>query len=225
MHIQLFKKLKMEKVSPNDITSSNIREYCESHTSKPSNQLNMLYEDSKKTLKLKMLSGPFLGRFLSMISKIYQPETVLEIGTFTGYGSLCLAEGLLESGTLITIEKNPELEKISRPYFSGHNKKIITKIGDAAKIIPNLNYTFDLVFIDAAKRQYIKYYELILPKMRAGGIILADNVLWKGLVVNKNIDKMGQGLVEFNKHVNNDKRVENIIIPIDDGIHMIRKLA
>jgi len=207
------------------ITSPEIRQYCELHSKKPSQNLNDLEYKSAVTEQTKMLSGKFLGRFLSMISKVINPKTILEIGTFTGYGTLCLAEGLQKGGTLITIEKNTELEGFYTDQLPsiGNDKTIIQKIGDAAEIIPSLDYTFDLIFIDAAKRQYKNYYDLLFEKIRPGGIILADNVLWKGKVVTEDVDKLGQGLMLFNEYIVNDDRVENILLPIDDGINMIRK--
>ena len=172
-----------------------------------------------------MLSGSFLGRLLSMVSKMVSPKTILEIGTFTGYGTLCLAEGLQPGGTLITLEKNENLKEFYNEQLSsiGSDKTIIQKLGDAAEIIPTLNYTFDLVFMDAAKRQYRNYYDLLFDKLRPGGIIMADNVLWKGKVVTDDVDKLGKGLMLFNEYIVNDDRVDNILLPIDDGVNLIRK--
>ena len=207
------------------ITSPEIRKYCELHSKKPDQYLKDLEKKSAITEQTKMLSGSFLGRLLSMISKIVSPSTILEIGTFTGYGTLCLAEGLQPGGTLITLEKNENLKGFYNEQLSsiGNNKTIIQKLGDAAEIIPTLDYTFDLVFMDAAKRQYKNYYDLLFDKIRPGGIIMADNVLWKGKVVTDDVDKLGQGLMLFNEYIVNDDRVDNILLPIDDGVNLIRK--
>jgi len=208
-----------------DITSPKIRKYCEVHSKKPGQHLNELEQKSAVTEQTKMLSGSFLGRFISMISKMVSPNTILEIGTFTGYGTLCLAEGLQDGGTLITLEKNTALKNFYDEQLTAMNKDItvVQKLGDAAEIIPNLDYTFDLVFMDAAKRQYKNYYDLLFDKIRPGGIIMADNVLWKGKVVTNDVDKLGQGLMNFNEYIVNDNRVDNVLLPIDDGINLIRK--
>jgi len=169
-----------------------------------------------------MISGPFLGRFLSLISLIKKPQYILEIGTFTGYGSICLLNGLRAGGKLITIDKDEAMKAYSDKAFNKH-QNIEHILGDASEIISELNYQFDLVFIDAAKRKYIEYFDLVLPKLNPGGIILADNVLWKGKVVSKENDKLGEGLDAFNKYIMTHPQVDNILIPIDDGINMIIK--
>ena len=210
--------------SPN-ITSPEIRKYCVDHSKEPPSYLNGLEVKSAVTEQMRMLSGRFLGRLLSLISKMVNPKTILEIGTFTGYGTLCLAEGLQEGGTIITLEKNDKLQSFYSEYVDELQKdiNIIQKMGDAAEIIPTLDYHFDLVFIDAAKRQYKNYYDLLFEKIPSGGIIIADNVLWKGQVVSEDVDKLGEGLMLFNEYVYKDERVENIVLPIDDGINLIRK--
>lgn len=206
------------------ITSESIQSYCDKYSSKVSSSLQLLEELSKSAGNIKMLSGGYLGQFLALISIIIQPKIILEIGTFTGYGTLCLARGLGEDGRILTIEKNKDLESFYSKSSEAHLLSKITQLmGDASEIIAELDFVFDLVFIDAAKRQYINYYELVLPKLKQGGVILADNVLWKGKVVTEDNDKLGQGLDEFNKHVYQDSRVENIILPIDDGLHLIIK--
>jgi predicted O-methyltransferase YrrM len=207
------------------ITSPEIRKYCELLSKKPNQHLNDLEKKSAITEQTKMLSGSFLGRLLSMVSKMVSPKTILEIGTFTGYGTLCLAEGLQSGGTLITLEKNENLKEFYNEQLSSisSDKTIIQKLGDAAEIIPTLDYTFDLVFMDAAKRQYKNYYDLLFDKIRPGGIIMADNVLWKGKVVTDDVDKLGKGLMLFNEYIVNDDRVDNILLPIDDGVNLIRK--
>ena len=209
-----------------DITSPLIDDYCRKLCTAPSAHLQELDMMSQETHDPKMISGAYLGRLLSMVSKIVRPKVILELGTYTGYGTLCLSEGLQEGGIIYTIEKNKELQGFAEDVFAkaGIGDTVRQHIGDAAEIITHIESTFDLVFIDAAKRQYIKYLDFVLPKMKSGGIIMADNVLWKGKVVSHNNDKLGQGLDAFNKYVMENQQVENIILPIDDGLHLIRKL-
>ena len=175
----------------------------------------------------RMLSGHLQGRILSMISKIMRPEKILEIGTFTGYSALCLAEGLAQNGSLVTIDINEELEDTVRAFFeeSPIGDKIKFIIGDALKIIPELQGEIDMVFIDADKENYENYYELIFPKLRVGGIIIADNVLWSGKVIedNRKGDKETEGLRIFNRKIQEDHRVENVLLPVRDGFMIIRK--
>jgi predicted O-methyltransferase YrrM len=181
-----------------------------------------------------MVSGKQQGLFLEMISHMIKPKAILEIGTFTGYSAIQFAKGLAENGKIVTIDINEELEILARKYFkkSGLEDKIDFRIGDARSIIADLNMEFDLVFIDADKEQYLEYYELALAKTRKGGFILADNVFWSGKVLNPNkrtskskkADKETKGIVAFNKYVKNDKRVEKMILPLRDGITIIRKL-
>mgnify|MGYP003520056232 CR=1 FL=1 len=175
-----------------------------------------------------MLSGHFQGRVLSMLSKIINPKHILELGTYTGYATLCLAEGMQENGTVDTIDINEELEEIQEKYFnlSDYKGQIIQHIGDATEIIPTLNKKFDLVFIDADKENYINYWNLIVPMMNKGGIILSDNVLWSGKVLEevKKNDKSTPILLEYNKLVNEDPRVETVLLPIRDGLTVSRVL-
>ncbi|NNF22255.1 MAG: O-methyltransferase [Saprospiraceae bacterium] len=215
----------MDSNTQEKITSEDIYDYCKSMSSAVPDYLNGLEEKSKSTNQLKMISGPYLGLFLGMISKIINPQYILEIGTFTSYGTICLAQGLGQDGKIVTLEKNESLKGFADEFIesSGFKNHIIQYFGDAQEIIPQLDYTFDLVFIDAAKRQYIDYYEAVIGKVRSGGIIVADNVLWKGTILDKTRDKLADGLDAFNKHVSGDSRVENIILPIDDGLHLIRK--
>jgi caffeoyl-CoA O-methyltransferase len=173
-----------------------------------------------------MLSGPVQGKFLEMISKIVQPKQILEIGTFTGYSGLCLAKGLQRDGFLHTIELREEDATTAQNYFtkSSHSEQIILHLGNALDIIPKLDQILDLVFIDADKVNYINYYELTLPRLRKGGVILADNVLFHGEVWNENISgKNAIAINAFNEHVANDERVQQVIITIRDGLMMIIK--
>lgn len=174
----------------------------------------------------RMISGPLQGRILSMFAQILSPQRILEIGTFTGYSCICLAEGLTEGGKITTIEINPELAYIIEPHLeeAGIREKVDLKFGNALRIIPGLTHTYDLVFIDADKRRNREYYELILPKIKKGGIILVDNVLWSGKVLNPiHQDKETIWFREFNEYIKNDSRVTNVLLPIRDGMMMIRK--
>lgn len=211
-----------------DFIDEKIEEYAENHTTAES---SVLYELNRmthtKVLQPRMLSGHLQGRILSFVSKMVQPDNILEIGTYTGYSAICLAEGLRDTGQLITIDINYELENMAKLYIqkAGMNEKIVQKIGDAMEIIPQLKQTFDLVFIDADKDNYLNYYRLIFPMLRVGGYIIADNVLWSGKVVEpeKNTDKDTQALLEFNRVVQEDERVENILLPVRDGLMLVRK--
>lgn len=195
-----------------------------------SNEDELLYkinrETNLKTTLPRMLSGKIQGKHLEMISYMMQPKCILEIGTFTGYSALCLVKGLKPDGKLITIESNIELKEMVEGYFSNSNysDNIIFKIGDAIDIIPNLEETFDLVFIDADKQEYIDYYNLIKPKLSQGGIILADNVLWSGKVTDSHSnDKDTVSIREFNSYVKDDPDVEQVILSVRDGLMVIRK--
>lgn len=183
-------------------------------------------ETHQKILQPRMLSGHFQGRFLSMISKLTRPKAILEIGTYTGYAALCMAEGLPENGTLDTIDNNEELFDFQRKYFdqSRWTNQIYQHLGNALNIIPTLNKKFDLVFIDADKENYINYFNLIVPMMNKGGLILSDNVLWSGKVLEevKANDKSTKVLLEYNEILKNDPRVETVLLPIRDGLTMSR---
>ncbi|MDR2970396.1 MAG: O-methyltransferase [Bacteroidales bacterium] len=209
--------------------SEQLEFYCEAHTTCESDLLYRLNRETHiKTLRPRMLSGQLQGRLLSMISKMLKPVNILEIGTFTGYSALCLAEGLQENGELHTIEIEEELEEMITKYFniSEHKSKLHLHLGNALEIIPTLSKIWDIVFIDAEKTEYLKYYEMVLQNVRKGGVILADNVLWDGKVVeiDTEIDEETKAIMEFNIFVQNDTRVENLLLPVRDGLLLIEKL-
>jgi caffeoyl-CoA O-methyltransferase len=204
-----------------------IDDYCEAHTTPDSDILHALVRDTHlKTLAPRMLSGHLQGRFLSLISKLMRPKRVLEIGTFTGYSALCFTEGLADDGLLYAIEANDELAYLIEKNIkkSGFQEKIVLKIGNALEIIPTLDEVFDLVFIDAGKRDYPAYYDLVIDKVRSGGLIMADNILWSGKVVEEKKDLDTRILDGFNKKILNDPRVENVLLPLRDGIMMAYKI-
>lgn len=186
-------------------------------------------ETHLKVIRPRMLTGHFQGRVLSMLSKIANPRHILEIGTYTGYSALCLAEGLPSDGQLHTIEVNEELREMQRRYFdkSGYGHQIIQHTGNALEVIPNLNYTFDFVFIDAAKKDYPKFFEAVLQKTRPGSLILSDNVLWTGKVVEPidSKDAVTQILLDYNTRLKEDNRVETVLLPIRDGLTLSRVIT
>ena len=212
-----------------EFIDSNLDKYVVEHTSIENDLLKKIQRETHlNVLQPRMLSGPFQGRFLSLISSLVQPEKILEIGTYTGYSALCLAEGLSKSGTLITIDINDELEERVKGYFqeSSFSDQLTLMIGPALSIIPQLEHDFDLVFIDADKKNYINYYKEIFPKVKVGGLIIADNVLWSGKVVDQNAqDPDTQLLRDFNLMIQNDARVSNILLPIRDGLMLVRKIS
>jgi predicted O-methyltransferase YrrM len=211
-----------------EIIHEGLQAYSEDHTTVESDLLQKINRDTHAhVLSPRMLSGHLQGRVLSMISHMVRPARVLEIGTYTGYSALCLAEGLAPGGKLVTIDINEELEDRVRTYFkaSAFEQQIDYRIGDARKIIPALSDTFDLVFIDADKASYGTYFDLVIDKVRPGGFMLADNVLWSGKVLNEQPDKDTRVLLEFNRKINEDQRVENVLLPIRDGIMLIRKVS
>jgi predicted O-methyltransferase YrrM len=199
-------------------------------TDQTENEPDYLAELSREThlkvLQPRMITGHYQGRVLSILSKIIRPMTILEIGTYTGYSALCLAEGLLPGGELHTIDVNEELEEIQKKYFlkSGFGKQINQHIGNALSIIPGLDLTFDLVFIDAEKKEYSRYFEAVLPKTKSGSIILSDNVLWSGKVIEplEPGDKATRALLEYNKSLKEDPRVETVLLPVRDGLTLSR---
>ena len=205
----------------------NIDNYVVDHSQQEPTILKELSKETwQKVLNPRMLSGDLQGRVLSMISKIIQPKNILEIGTYTGYSALCLAEGLAPEGKIFTLDKNEELETLQNKYFekSGFRNQIKQYVGKAIDIIPTINEKFDLVFIDADKTNYINYFHLIIDKMNSGGIILSDNVLWSGKVVEKldPKDKDTKILLAYNKLLNTDDRVETVLLPIRDGLTISR---
>lgn len=210
-----------------DFIPNHIQDYAEKFTApEPAILTELTLETHKKVLYPQMLSGHIQGRFLAMISKIIQPGLILEIGTYTGYSGICLAEGLKPGGKLITIDVNQELEPYVKKYFeqAGIADKTEMIFGDAGKILTERKIPADLVFIDADKENYKAYYELLIPNLPSGAVILADNVLWSGRVTDINVnDKETAGLREFSKFVADDSRVENILLPIRDGIMFLRK--
>ncbi len=201
--------------------------YCEQHCTEEDNILKSLTRETHlKSLSPRMLSGHLQGNFLTFITQILNAKKALEIGTFTGYSALCIAKGLQENGQLITIDYNPEIESIAKKYFeqSMYAQKIDFRIGDAKLIIPELHFSFDLVFIDADKRAYSLYYDLVIDQLRSGGVIIADNVLWSGKVMDLNSnDEDTIAIRSFNEKVKNDPRVSCCLLPIRDGLMMIRK--
>lgn len=210
-----------------DFIHSSIQQYAEDHTTPERDILRVINRQTNAhVLMPRMLSGHMQGRILSMISHMVKPTSILEIGTYTGYSALCLAEGLKPDGKLVTIDINEELENTVLGYFktSGFSNVIDYRIGNALEIIPTLQGNFDLVFIDADKENYSRYYDLVINRVPLGGYILADNVLWSGKVLDEKPDKDTRAIQEFNQKVHNDSRVENVMLPVRDGIMMMRKI-
>lgn len=206
---------------------SELEEYIEAHTEQEPEVLGRLTRAThQRILRPRMLSGNLQGQFLRMLCQMNRVNNVLEIGTFTGYAAISMAMGMDDGGVLHTIDINDEIEDFTREFIaqSGLEKKIVFHIGDACEIIPQINECFDLVFIDADKRQYSEYYRLVFDKVRPGGIIVADDVLWDGKVVDGvSKDPQTSGILEFNELVQSDHRVENILLPIRHGLMLIRK--
>lgn len=204
--------------------------YCEQHSSVEDELLQYIKRETyAKVLMPRMLSGHLQGKTLELLVKMLNPKTILEIGTYTGYSGICLARGLGKNGRLLTLDINDELETMVRGFFekSGMASKIDYRLGNALDIIPTIEGNFDMVFIDADKANYIKYYELVVERVNPGGIIVADNVLWSGKILveeGKKIDKDTQVILDYNLMVKNDPRVENVLLPIRDGLMLARKL-
>jgi caffeoyl-CoA O-methyltransferase len=210
-----------------DVINSELQLYAERHTSAESDLQKKINRDTHvNVLRPRMLSGHLQGRFLAMISNMVRPNRVLEIGTYTGYSAICLAEGLKPGGRLYTIDINEELEETVRGYIAaaGMDEKIEYIIGDAQDVIPSIKEKFDLVFIDADKENYARYFDLVIDSVNLNGIILADNVLWSGKVLDEKPDKDTKAIIDFNLKIQNDARVENVLLPIRDGIMMMRKV-
>jgi len=211
-----------------DFLDKRIQEYSEDFTSTESDVLKKLDDETNAGVPYpRMLSGHMQGRILSMISKLVKPKYALEIGTYTGYSAICLSEGLVEGGKLFTIDINGKLDEINKKYFdmAGVTDKIEKLKGNAMDIVPTLNYNFDLVFIDADKENYANYYDIIFDRVNSGGVIVADNVLWSGKVLDdeKDMDEETKALNNFNKKIMSDDRVENVLLPVRDGLMVIRK--
>ncbi|MUH37686.1 O-methyltransferase [Zobellia amurskyensis] len=209
--------------------SADLEDYIQDHSENEPQLLQELTRETHlKVVRPRMLTGHFQGRVLSVLSKIIYPKNILEIGTYTGYSALCLAEGMQKDGQLHTIDINEELQDIQERYFSrsAYKGQIIQHIGDAKNIIPKLETTFDLIFIDAEKKDYPDYFELVMQKTRPGSVILSDNVLWSGKVVEPvdKKDKVTPILLDFNKKLKEDPRIETVLLPIRDGLTLSRVL-
>ena len=211
-----------------DFLSEELQRYVEEHTTPETELLQKLNRETHaKVMRPRMLSGHLQGRILSIFSHMIKPENILEIGTYTGYSAICMAEGLKDGGKLYTLDINEELEAMVKSYFkeAGLEEKIDYRIGNALDIIPELNVSFDMVFIDADKVNYSNYFDLVIDKVSPGGFIIADNVLWSGKVVNDGkTDKDTQVILDFNTKMHNDERVENVLFPVRDGLMVMRKL-
>lgn len=211
-----------------EFISEDLSNYCDTHTSEESDVLKKLNRETHlKVVAPRMLSGHLQGRFLSFISKLKQPQLIVEIGTYTGYSALCLAEGLTEKGKLISIDVNEETSAFAKSFIQQTNyaNKIELVIADAKEYIKTITDPIDLIFIDADKKNYLNYYHLAMEKLHSGGLIIADNVLWSGKITmpENAMDRETQALHEFNKFVQQDERVENILLPVRDGLMVVRK--
>ncbi len=211
-----------------EFLEKNLAEYCENHTSPESELLSKLNRDTHvKVVSSRMLSGHLQGRVLSFISKLQKPTFIVEVGTYTGYSALCLAEGLSENGKLLSIDVNEETSYYAQSFInqSVYKNKIELVVADAKAVIPDIAEPIDLVFIDADKKNYLSYYHLLIEKLTTGGLIIADNVLWSGKITMpvSDMDRETLALHEFNNFIQNDERVENMLLPIRDGLMVIRK--
>ena len=212
-----------------DFLNKELEEYIEHHSTKENDLLSELNRETwAKVLMPRMLSGHIQGRVLSLLSNLTKPSNIIEIGTYTGYSALCLAEGIQEDGVLVTIDKDKELFEKVNSFFKKSNleKNIIQKLGIALDVIPTLDLKYDLVFIDADKKNYINYFDMVLPLVNVGGIIIVDNVLWSGKVTEPDKyqnDKIAVYMNEFNKYIHSQKNISNLILPIRDGLTLITK--
>jgi len=210
-----------------ELIQKDLHRYAEAHTTEESELLKLINRQTHAdVLRPQMLSGHLQGRLLAMISHMIKPKIILEIGTYTGYSALCMAEGLKPDGKLITLDINEELEGRVRGYFSRSPfaSRIDYRIGNALDIIPQLTERFDLLFIDADKENYPRYYDLVINRVNLNGFILADNVLRSGKVLDEKPDKDTRAILEFNQRVHQDERVENVLLPVRDGIMVLRKV-
>ena len=211
-----------------DFVHQDIQHYAEAHTTPESDLLRKINRDTHATVLMpRMLSGHLQGSVLAMISSMIRPKNILEIGTYTGYSAICLAKGLQPGGKLVTIDINEELETKVRSYFSaaGLTAVIDYRIGNALEIIPTLTDQYDLVFIDADKENYSRYFDIVLNRVNLNGFIVADNVLWSGKVLDEKPDKDTRAILAFNQKVHQDARVENVLLPIRDGILVMRRVG
>jgi predicted O-methyltransferase YrrM len=211
------------------IMDKKLEKYLLEHSSPEDPVLEDLYRQTHiKFVNPNMITGHLQGKLLEFISRMINPELILEIGTFTGYSAICLARGLKPGGRLYTVEINDEMNEFSHSYFckAGVESKIVQLTGRAQKIIPDLNLKFDLAYIDGDKREYQEYYNIIIHKIRSGGFIIADNIFWGGKVLDKNIkDPQTRGVIEFNEMIRKEKNIEKVILPVRDGLMLIRKLS
>lgn len=206
--------------------SDDIMNYAADHSEAEPILLKNLYRETNlKVLNPRMISSSFQGRLLSFLSKLINPKYILEVGTYTGYSSLCLCEGLKKNGVIHTIDKNEELSKIQRKYFnkSVFKNQIVQHLGNAINIIPKLHFDFDLIFIDADKENYIKYFDLVFPKLKSGGLLITDNVLWSGKVLTEDFDRETKIIKKYNSRLKKDKRFKNLLLPIRDGLTLSLK--
>jgi caffeoyl-CoA O-methyltransferase len=211
------------------MNTRDIELYTENHSTPESAILNKIYRDSNlQMINPRMVSGHIQGLLLQMISHMLKPKNILEIGTYTGYSAICLAQGLQEGGKLHTIEINDELIAMATEYFKseGFGQTIIQHVGDACQLIPSINESFDLIFVDGEKREYPQYYNICIEKLNKGGFLLADNVLWNGKVVDPLAanEPATKAILEFNNMVISDPRTENVLLPLRDGLMLVRKL-
>lgn len=206
--------------------SDKLQQYIDDHTMEESNLLKALdIETHQKVLQPRMLSGSYQGRLLALLSKMIRPKKILEVGTYTGYATLCMAEGLTTGGSIDTIDHNEELADMQRRYFnqSPYGRQIVQHLGEAKDILKTLAGPYDLVFLDADKENYPHYFDLIIDKLKTGGILLSDNVLWSGKVLEKASDEATSALQEYNHKINTDVRVETVVLPVRDGLTITRK--
>ena len=200
--------------------------YANDHSESEPILLKTLYRETNlEVLNPRMISSPLQGRLLSFLSKLINPKNILEIGTYTGYSALCLCEGLKKNGVIHTIDKNEELSKIQKKYFnrSIFKSQIIQHVGNAKNIIPKLNIDFDLIFIDADKENYIKYFDLVFPKLKSGGLLITDNVLWSGKVLTEDFDRETKIIKKYNIRLKKDKRLKSLLLPVRDGLTLSLK--